>query len=173
MHWRGYSVDGGFKSPRAFVNDRVRVEFRVLNNRTEDFDDLFPLLDEQLRVRVVSRGDAVLADVPAPDHQPLDEIDRNLVGTEVLIVDATCEVLDEVFVDRVGVTQVEKLFLVGLAILDLLVDDLTQILVGEHVRVCVAHRLLVHRSLNGHRNAVQVASVVEHHAQTHDRASFA
>lgn len=122
------------RSPRTFVDDRVRVELRVLDYGTEDLDDLFPLLDEQLRIRVVSRGDAVLADVLAPRYQPLDEIDRNLVGIEIRVVDAICEVLDEIFVDRVGVTQVEKLFLVGLAILDLLVDDLTQILIGPPLR---------------------------------------
>lgn len=101
MHWRGCA----WLSPRAFVDDWIGVEFRVLNDRAEDFDDLLPLFDEQLRVRVVSRGDAVLADVPAPDHQPLDEIDRNLVGTEIRVVDAICEVLDEVLVDRVCVAR--------------------------------------------------------------------
>ena len=36
------------------------------------------------------------------------------------------------------------------------------------MRVCVAHCLLVHRSLDGLRGVVQVTTVVEHHAQTHD-----
>lgn len=50
MHWRGCAG----LSPRAFVDDRIWVELRVIYDRAEDFHDLFPLLDEQLRVRVVS-----------------------------------------------------------------------------------------------------------------------
>lgn len=46
MHWRDYSVVGSAGSPRAFVDYRIGVELRVLNNRTEDLDDLFPLLAE-------------------------------------------------------------------------------------------------------------------------------
>lgn len=45
MHWRGYSVDGGFRSPRCFVDDRIGVELCVLNDRLESLDGLLEILD--------------------------------------------------------------------------------------------------------------------------------
>lgn len=50
MHWRGYGVGGTAESgsagsPRCFVDDRVRVELCVLNDRLESLDGLLEILD--------------------------------------------------------------------------------------------------------------------------------
>ena len=56
MHWRGCA----WLSPRCFVDDRVRVELCVLNDRLESLDGLLEIVDVPVIVIGVTEEEAGL-----------------------------------------------------------------------------------------------------------------